>query len=149
MRLLKPIIAGVLLVALAACQITTGETSVGLVEPGDKSPDTISAGSLYKQICTDTAPSFRGAVSELESLPFVQHPETGTYYHQNLNLSIKLIETDSFRQCSMLIGVRNFKSSEALLLAVYASGENLNATIGRPSRQGNLYYVPVIGRTNK
>lgn len=76
---------------------STGQTT-GPVEPGAEQADGLLAMAMFSDICIKTSPSFRGAPAALAKLPFRQHPETGTYYHRNVDLSVKLMP----KRCSMV-----------------------------------------------
>ena len=56
------------------------------------------AGNFFTEICLTTAPDFEGVPQAIAGEPFVQHSETGTYFHQFADLSIKASE----RGCSLV-----------------------------------------------
>lgn len=68
------------------------------VVPGPYQVDGMGAGMIFARVCAETAPSFRNAPTVMADMPFRQHPETGTYFHQNFDLSIKLMP----KSCSMV-----------------------------------------------
>ncbi len=109
------------ILSLAGCVATEGgapaTTEVG---PGNSLVDAVTAGSMFAIVCAETAPSFANAPAELASLPFVRHPETGTYYHHNLNLSIKLMP----KACSMVFASNEDASVIGLILASGVSGQS-------------------------
>ena len=89
--------------ALTGCVENTSTASKAAegaeVQPGPANVDMVSAVSLFDRVCAKTAPRFSGAPKALASLPVRQHPDTGTFYHQNLNLSFKVTVG---RGCSMV-----------------------------------------------
>ncbi|MCX8508083.1 MAG: hypothetical protein ORN49_04255, partial [Rhodobacteraceae bacterium] len=68
------------------------------VGPGPDQANGINASMIFGDVCVATAPSFRKAPAVMAKMPFRQHPGTGTYYHQNLDLWIKLMP----KRCSMV-----------------------------------------------
>lgn len=42
-----------------------------------------SAGQLFTEVCLTTAPSFEQVPQTVAKRPFVQHSETGTYFHKH------------------------------------------------------------------
>ena len=136
---------------LAGCEETNTVSSnpTSTVGPGTRSVSAIDAGILYNRVCAEHAPNFSGTPAELATLPFRQNPETRTYYHTALNMSFKLIETAEYRQCSMVIGARSYKNSDAIIILAAASGNPLEVTVSSPHRISGTTYLRVIGRSEK
>lgn len=67
--------------------------------PGPKDVTTTEGARIFRAVCLDTHPSFKMAPAVLATMPFVQNGATKTYYHQELDLSIKL----QGNQCSFVM----------------------------------------------
>ncbi len=99
------------------------QTSPSAVVPGTHPVDSASAMSLISDICVDTLPRFANAPAVLAKMPFQQNPQTGTYYHRSLDLSIKL-HTDKGRKiCSMVFVSKDDPAQLALLIPIAASSQ--------------------------
>ncbi|MGB5069289.1 MAG: hypothetical protein WBO29_18175 [Albidovulum sp.] len=130
--------------------VSAPATDVG---PGPAQADGTSAGVIFSSVCADTAPSFRQAPAILAKMPFRQHPTTGTYYHQNLDLSVKLMP----KRCSMVFSSRENPMQLGLGLAAFAavdSGSNqmgIDPDTGASATKGKggtaFEFVP-LGRAN-
>ena len=93
---------------------TSGDSGVN---PGAEMADGISAMLIFTRVCLDTQPHFKKAPAVLADLPFRQRPETGTYYHQNLDLSVKLVGG----RCSMVFTSADDPTQLGILMSA-ASG---------------------------
>lgn len=120
------LVLGSLAAVLAGCVQPTSAVAPAVdsgVGPGSASVDEMDASMIFSKVCGDTAPSFRKAPSVMKGMAFRQRPETGTYYHQNLDLSIKLFP----KRCSMVFGSKSDPLQLGLMLAAAAgvnSGSN-------------------------
>lgn len=101
--------------ALAGCVAPQGVAPTsGEVGPGSARVDAMDAAFIFSDVCVKTAPGFAKAPAAMQSMPFAQHPETGTYYHKNLDLSIKLMP----KRCSMV-----FRSGDdTMMVGIAMSG---------------------------
>lgn len=123
MRICLSLTAVVAMLAVGACTPTVdspavnGAVATGPVGPGSEQADGLSAMALFSDVCIKTSPSFRGAPAALKKLPFRQHPDTGTYYHQNLDLSIKLMP----KRCSMVFTSRDNANSLGIIAGTTAA----------------------------
>jgi len=133
----------ILFLALAACMnaepsapaaIPVGSRDTG---PGPDDADGLMSAMMFGRVCVDTAPSMARARQEIASLPFVQHPETGTYYHTNVNLSFKL-GTGGDRSCSMVFGTREEAGGLAILFAATTGASSIELDPDRGSAAANL-----------
>jgi hypothetical protein len=88
---------------VSGCEPTTlgGMPSAGPVRPGIAPVSIQNAISMFGSICVKTAPNFHNAAVLMKPPSFVQNSATSTYFHQNLNLSIKLIPGPGGGSCSM------------------------------------------------
>lgn len=84
------------------------------VGPGPDQVDGIGASIIFRDVCVATAPSFRKAPAVMAKMPFRQHPGTGTYYHRNLDLSIKLMP----KRCSMVFTSKDDPSRIGIMVAI-------------------------------
>jgi hypothetical protein len=64
------------------------------------------AGNLFVDICLANLPDFTGTPAALALEPFTQNTGTGTYYHDTLNLSIKLVTENGEPKCSIVFAAR-------------------------------------------
>ena len=76
--------------------------SEGGVGPGATAAPVMTASALFRQVCIDTAPRLDAARTALSKLPFTQNPTTGTYYHNMLDLSIKVRREGGRGVCSIV-----------------------------------------------
>ena len=101
--------------ALAGCVTPQGGVPTrGEVGPGNARVDATFAALTFSDVCGKTAPSFAKAPAAMQSLPFAQHPETGTYYHKNFDLSIKLMP----KRCSMVFRSGN----DTMMIGIAVAG---------------------------
>lgn len=152
--------------ALVACEPTaTTPVARGPVDVGSTPLSLSQAATFWTNICVETQPTFRAAPEALAARGFVQNPSTGTYFHQQLDLSFKLIGTGRDTLCSMV-----FVSIEtpSVLGITLASGSTAGGEIGidrasgatttntrtgemlfRPGtvQDGKTFYRAVMGRS--
>lgn len=84
------------------------------IGPGPDQVEGIGASMIFGDVCVATAPSFRKAPAVMAQMPFRQHPGTGTYYHQNLDLSIKLMP----KRCSMVFTSKDDPGELGIMMAI-------------------------------
>ncbi len=94
------------------------------VGPGKGKVDAIFGSLMFSDICAKTLPRFRSAPSVLAKMRFKQSPETGTYFHQSLDMSVKLFEQNGRQVCSMVFSSRE----EPMLLAMMFGTSVISAT---------------------
>jgi hypothetical protein len=144
---------------LAGCVTPDGSTVAASsaqpsqVGPGDASVDGMSAGMIFNQVCSDTAPGFKKAPAIMAKMPFRQNPTTGTYYHQKLDLSIKLMP----KRCSMVFSSKEKPMQLGLVLALEVgldSGSNEvgfnpdNGTSATKGKGGTAFEFTPLGRAH-
>lgn len=70
---------------------------------GEGEVDANTASLMFKSICVDPFPDFTRSKEAIANHPFNQNPESGTYYHNDLSLSVKLAEEPGkLKSCSMV-----------------------------------------------
>ncbi|WP_420857489.1 hypothetical protein [Marivivens marinus] len=121
-------------------QPVSAASAAGPVVPGETPADAIFAAALFGQICAENAPTFRNAGATLGGLPFRQHPQTGTYYHSNVNLSVKIFPPSSgTTACSMVFVSRDDAMTIGLAIAAQVSDDGqigVNPDTGATMAQG-------------
>jgi hypothetical protein len=68
---------------------------------GDTPPNV--AALLFRDICVQTLPGFKKAASALKKAKFNRNTKTGTYYHPDYNLSVKITKYKGSPQCSLVM----------------------------------------------
>ena len=140
--------AATLSIGLGGCNVHSGVAQSSSATPGTDLIPPSFAGNFFTEICLTTAPSFDGVPQAIAGEPFVQHSETGTYFHKFADLSIKVTDLG----CSLV-----FKSSlsvdatlEELAKGVTKNAENWGVTIprnlhisSRPAPEGDGRYFLV------
>lgn len=140
--------------SLSACVETTGQTQVASIEgpvaavitrppqgeavrPGSRPVSLDQAVQLFQQVCVANPGNLKAAEAVVRGLPFRQ-ASTGTWFHQNLDLSIKLIPER--RACSMVFGSRENPLQLSLALAVASTVDgkvDLGFPVGSRTRGPN------------
>ena len=141
-NMIKSAVAAALI--LAACPLPAAAQQAP-VEPGPNAVDPLDAAVLFQQVCTASAPDFTGVPKVLSALPFQQHPETGTFYHRDLDLSFKVQDRDGEMQCSMVFGTEMLDSSDTLALTLAGSGAPMETIVTDPQTHDGRIYVAVFG----
>ncbi len=90
------------------------------VTVGTGEPDMLTTGLLFQSVCGETLPRFRRAERILENRGFVRNPDTGTYYHQSINLSFRIGTANGSPVCSMVAIGRSIDDTMPLSIAVAA-----------------------------
>lgn len=80
------------IVALSGCLGTASVPISTNASPGEGLIPPSFAGNFFTEICLVTAPSFEGVPNAIAGEPFTQNSNTGTYYHNFSDLSIKVHE---------------------------------------------------------
>jgi hypothetical protein len=121
--------------ALSACVESTGQTQVASVEgpvaavitnipvdpnvkPGPNAVRLTEATALFDKVCVSHYPNLKASEAEIRKMPFKQ-ATTGTWFHQTLDLSFKLIPER--RACSLVFGSREDPMQLALAMAAQAT----------------------------
>ena len=97
-RFTSTTLSALCVLAVSACTATP--TVASKAGPGQGVPDPQRAGFLFAEACILTAPGFENVPTVLADHPFTQNAETGTYYHDTLNLSVKRLPEG----CSLVFG---------------------------------------------
>lgn len=108
---LKALVALPLFAFVAACAQVPQSPTAG-PGPVDASPDT--AAQIFNAMCLTQKPGFGGTAQAATSFPFTYNSTFGTYYHNEQNLSVKLLG-DPVQTCSI----------------VFVTSADANATIAR------------------
>lgn len=145
-KTLIPLVVG--LTTLSACvepTTTAAPNTAAFSGPGSTLVTVADATTMFNSVCVQTAPSFTKAASVLASMPFQQNPATGTYFHKNLNLSVKLANGG----CSMVFVSEEATPTLGLALAMQvsaANGQN-SADIGMDASTGGTMTQGPAGTT--
>ncbi|MFK7752298.1 MAG: hypothetical protein AB8B51_07085 [Sedimentitalea sp.] len=128
-------VLGVLAV-LAGCEdtLSTQSASQSSVRPGTSVVDGVIAATMFSSICIEAVPNFTQLPARLNTAAFKQNPETGTYYHQKLDLSVRFNKRGGSEDgsCSMVFGSRDKAGEIALLVssaALRKGASKPNATL--------------------
>lgn len=105
---------------LSACMRDTVVPLSPNAEPGADLIPPDFAGNFFTEVCLTTAPEFIDVPQAIAGEPFVQHQETGTYFHKFADLSIKVSDYG----CSLV-----FKSEAGVdeTISALAKGVKQNA----------------------
>ncbi len=144
---------------LSACDetSTTATSTPTAVGPGPYAVNVIDAAVMFGRVCAQSYPSLSKARAAVLELPFVQDPRTGTYFHQNLDLSFKLTDSSGAKFCSMVFGSKE-KDSTLVGITVATSvptfikgasdslvvGETDGSVTVRVSNSSNFFVQPTI-----
>ena len=107
--------------ALFACALLAACNQQGAAlqsPPRGSAVDTLTASSVMKNACTDTAPSFRGFTEYVENGAFQREP-SGIYRHASLDLSLNL--TSDRKTCSMVFRSNEDPGLLAISMTTFAS----------------------------
>ncbi len=80
---------------------------------------TMDATFLYTMFCIDNLPDFEGTVPALESNGLYEEADTGTMYHQNIDLSFKVFEHEGATVCSMVFKAKEDQGMASIMLGAY------------------------------
>ncbi|MCG7492923.1 hypothetical protein [Thalassobius sp. Cn5-15] len=84
------ITAIVSILLVSACMKGVGVSLSPNAQPGEDLIPPSYAGNFFTEVCLRTAPNFTGVPQAISGEPFVQHQETGTYFHKFADLSVKV-----------------------------------------------------------
>jgi hypothetical protein len=142
---LTHLIPTLLALSLSACVETTAATIAPTSSPDDSArvgpgPRPVSASlavETFRAACLDTSPTAAPAI--LRARGFLQNTQTGTFYSQSDNLSVKLIPESGGGRCSIVFG-----STEGPQRVVAAGAPSIRF---EPSSEidGQIYYRAFIG----
>ncbi len=112
------------------------------VGPGPSSVPGTEAVQMFMRICAATLPVFRGAEQVIAGYPLRQHPDTGTYFHTDLDLSVKLHVLDGDAVCSLVFSSPD--SEQALVRAFVDSVTGLYSQPAQVEQAGGatIAYLP-------
>ncbi len=88
--------------AALAMLLSLAPAQAQLVSPGETPVTIEQAIAQFSRACVDTLPEFTAAPAMLADQGFIQNPDTSTWFHQTLNLSIKLTPPLGGDQCSIV-----------------------------------------------
>lgn len=128
-------------IAVAGCVDTAARPQSIVIDPnvapGTQEVTSTVAAQEFGRVCVDNAPGFANAPAQLRSPTYERSSTTGTYFHQALNLSVKLpTDTPFGTVCSMVFGSNENPAalaralgnrSGATDLILSPSGTNLSA----------------------
>ncbi|MGZ9812185.1 hypothetical protein ACXN5S_17115 [Pseudoroseicyclus sp. H15] len=135
--------AALLALLSAAPAIASGEDDRALLDPAGA----IETVHLFNTICVETQPDFVVAEALLADGPFAYHPADGIWYHQGLDLTVKLVDVRGRPGCSLVMGTReNPRSALALLAATAAGGEVYAELIDEETNGRSYLRALVIGQ---
>lgn len=117
---LKSVVLTGVIATLSACATPPTSSTAG---PGSASADPAAAGLLFAKTCIATAPKFTGLPAAISAYPMTQNANTGTFYHNQQDLSIKRIGQGADGYCSIVVG-----SNQSLSNAAVAFGDAVNST---------------------
>lgn len=116
-------LAAILLaVAVTGCAAPATQDATDGAAAFETSREPVSAQEALNNfaVCINSAPTFADAAGQLSDMTFTQHPQTGTWYHDDLNLSIKLMSD----RCSMVFSSPEEPAELGLILAVGSAMTN-------------------------
>lgn len=137
----------------------TPAAAQGVPPIGEAALDAATAFKFFDAACLGTQPSFAGAPGALEANGFARNPETGTWYHPTLNLSVQADDA-----CTMVFASDEDPGQVAMTLAMGVAAAagggadvSLDPSSGRavvpgpdgsvfemepvPSQDGRRYYI--------
>lgn len=77
--------------ALAGCMQPAATTPTATdPQVGATLVDPVLAGQMFAQVCLTSGPRFRAAPAALAAYPMTQSAQTGTYFHNQYNLSVNV-----------------------------------------------------------
>lgn len=108
------------LIGLCLALTSSMSASFATAQEANSGPSQVDAVLVlfeFKAACVDTLPDYTGAESKLGS-KFRQHPDTGTLYHSELDLSVRFLENDTHQRCSMVFS----STDDAMPMAIMLGG---------------------------
>lgn len=134
----KAMIASVSLALLSACAGPPVSDTAG-PQPAPASP--VTAGQLFAKGCLQQLPRFTGTPAALADQPITQRRDSGTYYHNAENLSLKLVQTNVDSYCEVVFGTTGNRDQ-----VINAFGQAASAAV--PGLQADLLIDTVPGPDN-
>jgi hypothetical protein len=92
------LIASLIGLAAGCADIQTSASAT----PGPQPANPSDAGRLFAKGCLQTLPDFATVKTALAGEPFTIHATFGTFYHNQQNLSIKVVDTNDGGYCSIV-----------------------------------------------
>ena len=131
---MKQLIGLFAITAMSAC-VGTAPVSPN-ASPGAQPASPRMAAQIFNDACVQTLPNLAGAPQAIAAYPMTQHATFGTYYHNQQNLSVKLIGAD----CSIVFEP-NITPAAALVGFGIAVGADTNPVTIRlsPGPAGSSY----------
>jgi len=117
-----------ILLSLAVLTACVSNTPTGVVPPITKSVsvgtgivDPLKVASLYDKFCYKHSPTFSGSIASLKAdKNFKQQPETGTFFHRTLNLSVNATNRGGRATCSMIFKTTHPAKNSLNILVPFA-----------------------------
>jgi len=138
---IKFVTAVICAATLSACATPPVSDAAG---PGAIPADPSAAGLLFANTCMATAPQFAGLPAAVASYPFTQNARTGTYYHNQQNLSIKRLGQGADGYCSMVVGSDKSMADTAVAFSEAVTATNpvsgTSITLGAGPQVNGLSY---------
>ena len=136
---MKPLAILITFAALSAC---VGAPPVSPnATPGAQPADPRFAAQVFNDACVQTLPDFSGTPQAIAAYQMTQHARFGTYYHNQQNLSVKLIGQD----CSIVFGVAGDATSAIVafgtVLNTLAPDPDINVLLDGSKGPDGLFYV--------
>lgn len=128
---------------LAGCADIQSSSSAG---PGAQPASPADAGRLFAKGCLQTLPNFATIKTALTGEPFTIHSAFGTFYHNQQNLSIKVVDGENRKYCSIVFATTGEVGQVVLQFgaAVNAIAGDLDANVQinepRPRSDGLTFY---------
>ncbi|WP_373356077.1 hypothetical protein [Pseudoroseicyclus sp. CXY001] len=108
------------LFALASPALASGEDARAALAPAGA----VETAQMFLTICVETQPDFAVAEVLLADGPFAYQPADGIWYHQALDLTVKLVDVRGRPGCSLVAGTEeNARFALSLLSHAAADGE--------------------------
>jgi hypothetical protein len=141
-------LADTTLASLAYCcaDITTPPNPA----PGNQPASPVEAGRVFAKDCLQTLPDFATIKTALAGEPFTIHSTFGTFYHNQQNLSIKVVPTPEGANCS---NVLSSATAAEQIIQSFRVGINCMSDFDapitdRPPRPSTHHFSAYSARTN-
>lgn len=89
------------LACVAACAAPPVSPTAG---PNPTPANPAAAGALFAQACIQQLPAFSGTAAALANQPVTQREASGIYYHNDQNISVRLLASSTGPACQMTFG---------------------------------------------
>lgn len=141
-------LADTTLASLAYCcaDITTPPNPA----PSNQPANPVEAGRIFAKDCLQTLPDFATIKTALAGEPFTIHSTFGTFYHNQQNLSIKVVPTREGANCSIVV---SSATTAEQIIQSFRAGINCTSNFGapiteRPPRPSAHHFSLYSARTN-